>query len=376
MDFRPYISRPQYLYKCLARYHKTLYLSDPSAAKSIYSHGSCSFDLDHNSPSRQDLPTDKDGTIPILLDVTNEASLRNTLCSHNLFTEHGQMFGDGHYALRHAQIITANGSIVRGDSSIKGTYICGSLLPLLYNQIRTHQIKPRLGPVLSIGFTDHSISEILASMGLTSCVEVLQFLQDLKVKELQTLNLDISPRDMDRYAMSGIEIRPIPLGYDPNTVSSLKDYMLMNSAELLHGPKRKRCLVSLKCDMTHRIDTIRYINALKQCFADKADAHIYMPENRLSHIEYLEQLSRSTHCLCIPGQGLDTYRFWECLALGVTPIAPAQAVHAGLESRCLIYNCYTELRVILQQLNGRGGIQPNMLSLAVIPKQDISIGKN
>jgi hypothetical protein len=41
---------------------------------------------------------------------------------------------------------------------------------------------------------------------------------------------------------------------------------------------------------------------------------------RVSHKEYIKQLSEHYFCICVRGNGIDTHRFWECLYLGTIPV--------------------------------------------------------
>lgn len=41
---------------------------------------------------------------------------------------------------------------------------------------------------------------------------------------------------------------------------------------------------------------------------------------RISYKEYINKLNDYEYSVCIRGNGLDTYRFWECIYLGVIPI--------------------------------------------------------
>jgi len=43
-------------------------------------------------------------------------------------------------------------------------------------------------------------------------------------------------------------------------------------------------------------------------------------EKKISHLNYLENLSKHKFCLVPPGNGIDCHRTWECLYLGVIPI--------------------------------------------------------
>ena len=43
-------------------------------------------------------------------------------------------------------------------------------------------------------------------------------------------------------------------------------------------------------------------------------------EKKISHINYLDNLSKHKFCLVPPGNGIDCHRTWECIYLGVIPI--------------------------------------------------------
>lgn len=45
--------------------------------------------------------------------------------------------------------------------------------------------------------------------------------------------------------------------------------------------------------------------------------------------EYLQELSEYRFCLCVRGNGLDTYRFWESLYLGVIPVVIDNGTYSG-----------------------------------------------
>jgi len=63
----------------------------------------------------------------------------------------------------------------------------------------------------------------------------------------------------------------------------------------------------------------------------KGSAKITFLENRLNRKEYFENLKNYSHVLCPEGNGLDTHRFYEGYALGLTPIVrrgPLTGLHS------------------------------------------------
>lgn len=50
------------------------------------------------------------------------------------------------------------------------------------------------------------------------------------------------------------------------------------------------------------------------------DWFTFRPRPNIPYMTYLEELASHRFCLCPPGNGLDSYRIWECLYCGVVPI--------------------------------------------------------
>lgn len=48
--------------------------------------------------------------------------------------------------------------------------------------------------------------------------------------------------------------------------------------------------------------------------------NIHIETSVLKQEDYWRKLSRCRYCICLPGNGIDTHRFWECIYLNVIPI--------------------------------------------------------
>lgn len=97
-------------------------------------------------------------------------------------------------------------------------------------------------------------------------------------------------------------------------------------------PKRTACYANFSAD-THsdrvRIEALCRRNATIDC-GDLGGAHLAY---RTSYAKFLERLAESWFCLCPRGAGLDTYRFWDCLYLGVVPVVFDDALYRCMPAR-------------------------------------------
>lgn len=97
-------------------------------------------------------------------------------------------------------------------------------------------------------------------------------------------------------------------------------------------PKRTACYANFGSD-THaeraRIAALCRRNPTIDC-SDLGGAH---GAYRVSYATFLERLAASWFCLCPRGAGLDTYRFWDCLYLGVVPVVFDDALYRCIPAR-------------------------------------------
>lgn len=133
------------------------------------------------------------------------------------------------------------------------------------------------------------------------------------------------------------KIIPIPIGFDYHSISYLSHYNpnpltpLQQEQKLLSIFKTFRPLreCSIKCvtnfqyslDMTRRSNfRVPALNILK----DKPFM-IWLP--RQSRDDFWKSLNDNAFVICPPGNGLDTHRLWETLALGRIPITTYTGLH-------------------------------------------------
>ena len=92
---------------------------------------------------------------------------------------------------------------------------------------------------------------------------------------------------------------------------NLKENFINENKKLLHS----RMTINNSKDCYHRYELIREksIEQLKK-------NNIYLNTDLVTWKEYIEELKEYKFCLSLPGKGLDCYRTWESLTLGVYPI--------------------------------------------------------
>jgi hypothetical protein len=72
---------------------------------------------------------------------------------------------------------------------------------------------------------------------------------------------------------------------------------------------------------THRSRIIaQQLLSQKSFIYNKINTSITIENLQSAHIEYYNDLVNSKFCLCPQGNGIDTYRMWECLYLGTIPV--------------------------------------------------------
>ena len=70
-------------------------------------------------------------------------------------------------------------------------------------------------------------------------------------------------------------------------------------------------------------------------------------KNRISANKYFQELQEHKFCICPQGNGVDTYRFWECLYLGVIPIVTRCPLVEQFEDLPIfIVNSWSEFRFL------------------------------
>jgi hypothetical protein len=70
-----------------------------------------------------------------------------------------------------------------------------------------------------------------------------------------------------------------------------------------------------------------------------------------SHNEYLTNLSQCKYCICPIGNGADSYRFWECLYLGVIPIVEFSPVLLHFNVPYLLVSDWNDISIELLESN-------------------------
>jgi len=350
LEYRPYIRNPETLFKYLSHYHKQVYLKTLSSDSSISSLDESIFSVIRNNYTGVDEFKHyayQDKRLSFTKTICNPEDLLNSLNQWTLFQEHGPLNTGSHYSRLFTRIINPAGKISLGESKIRGTYFSGSLFPLFVKNILPRLAElPKLGPSIAFGFTDHSLGELIATSNISTNNAFLSLLKLLQVNTLYALNLDMDNRQICTIKDRGITIHPVPLGYDPNTVEIFQKFLLAN-AHKIFVYRHASCFVRMKSDMNHRMETLNFLRVVQH--NDKLST-INIVDRVLPYQAYLGMLMSSSHSLCIPGQGLDTYRFWESLALGVIPIVPRASFMSRWSSNVITYDTFDELGVILANL--------------------------
>jgi hypothetical protein len=163
---------------------------------------------------------------------------------------------------------------------------------------------------LVIGNTDHSIRELC----LVADIAPPELFNLFECEHIYAVNND----------MPMLGIKSLPIGFPSFANTHMIERVINRPLTRIN-----KIFVAMKENNSVRG---RIISACKR-YADIFE----VVTHRLEYQDYLARLSSYTHALCIPGQGLDTYRIWESLALGTIPVCPA--IHP-LKEFCLASNCF------------------------------------
>lgn len=174
-------------------------------------------------------------------------------------------------------------------------YVYGNSLPSLINFIRQAGSLPCFQVnVLIIGNTDHSVSELCKVAGISDSSELFRIFQcDL----IYSVNNDSCNAD----------IISLPIGLPANKFNEIVNVNI-------DLPRISKILVILKKNTPLRVQAIEICRKYPDIFE--------VITERVPLDRYQELLATYSHILCLPGQGLDTYRIWEALALSCVPICP------------------------------------------------------
>jgi hypothetical protein len=164
-----------------------------------------------------------------------------------------------------------------------------------------------------IGNTDHSIREIC----FVADIQPTDLFNIFECEHIYAVNNDLP--------MLGI--KSLPIGFPPIVNSQMFD-TINNRA----FTRIRKIFVAMKQNNSIREQIIGTCKRHPDLFD--------VATHRLNYQDYLMRLGQYTHALCIPGQGLDTYRIWESLALGTVPVCPA--IHP-LKEFCSATNCFRSI---------------------------------
>ena len=96
-------------------------------------------------------------------------------------------------------------------------------------------------------------------------------------------------------------------------IPSVKHNILNNDAN--------RNLLYCKLTTTNSKNTNHIFENIREEFLSKIDKDAFKIDNELKHwTQYITELPHFKFCLSLPGKGLDCYRTWESLTVGVIPI--------------------------------------------------------
>jgi len=97
-------------------------------------------------------------------------------------------------------------------------------------------------------------------------------------------------------------------------------------------PKRTACYANFGTD-THAERSRTAALCRRNPTIDCGDLGGLHRDYRVSYQTFFERLASSWFCICPRGAGLDTYRFWDCLYLGVVPVIFDNALYRCMPAR-------------------------------------------
>lgn len=206
----------------------------------------------------------------------------------------GMVFKNGHYSERFAARCNYGEVELNNLGGGDILYIYGNSLPSIISFIKEVGYWPLSRfKTLIIGNTDHSTSELCRAAGINP-TDLLRIFQ---CSIVYAVNNDSSSPN----------ILSLPIGFPSGGGLFLENIKL-------DGIRKSKVLVILKQNTQLRK------TAIDICLRH-TDVFEVITE-RVSISKYQELLAVFSHVLCLPGQGLDTYRIWESLALGCNPVCP------------------------------------------------------
>ena len=152
-----------------------------------------------------------------------------------------------------------------------------------------------------------------------------------------SLDIDSICKEFEFWFTTNLEKRhkenmyPIPIGFHVPDYEAIEEQFENQIFETLRkNEKDNLCYANFtmtsnyRCTLAEWAFDQTYIDCLFPKRFEKQDEKLGMSvlsDERLDLVEFVKKLSSYRFCLCPTGNGLDTYRLWECILMNVVPIA-------------------------------------------------------
>lgn len=140
------------------------------------------------------------------------------------------------------------------------------------------------------------------------------------------------------------KLSPLPLGLPKNIPWIENNYMTwatcsstaftnflnnrIKNKEAFKSNKNKLLYIKMTIENSNDKFTLTRYKNIRKIFLDKLKDEFEFDTSLIPWDQYIKELTDYKFCLSLPGRGLDCYRTWECLYLGVIPIVLNTPIHS------------------------------------------------